>query len=87
WEFGGKPWETVEHEGRKIDVGALMRERSPTTLAHTVTTPTLILHADHDRRCPVAMGRMFYRGLKESGCETEMVIYSDERHGLWQVKH
>ncbi|MBL9080180.1 MAG: S9 family peptidase, partial [Planctomycetales bacterium] len=47
WEFGGKPWETVEHEGRKIDVGALMRERSPTTLAHTVTTPTLILHADH----------------------------------------
>jgi dipeptidyl aminopeptidase/acylaminoacyl peptidase len=87
WEFGGKPWETVEHEGRKIDVGKLMRERSPTTLAHTVTTPTLILHADHDRRCPVAMGRMFYRGLKESGCETEMVIYSEERHGLWQVKH
>lgn len=87
WEFGGKPWETVEHEGRKIDVGALMRDRSPTTYAHQVTTPTLILHSDHDRRCPLPMGQMFYRNLKEAGCETEMVVYKDERHGFWQVKH
>jgi len=87
WEFGGKPWETVEHEGRKIDVGALMRDRSPTTHAHKVKTPTLLLHSDHDRRCPVAMGQMFYRALKENGCETELVIYKDERHGMWQVKH
>ncbi|MGC3971690.1 MAG: prolyl oligopeptidase family serine peptidase [Pirellulales bacterium] len=29
WEFGGKPWETVEHDGRKIDVGALMRRAQP----------------------------------------------------------
>jgi dipeptidyl aminopeptidase/acylaminoacyl peptidase len=87
WEFGGKPWETVEHEGRTIDVGALMRDRSPTTHAHKVKTPTLILHSDHDRRCPVAMGQMFHRCLKENGCATELVIYKDERHGMWQVKH
>lgn len=87
WEFGGKPWETVEHEGRTIDVGALMRDRSPTTHAHQVKTPTLILHSDHDRRCPVAMGQMFHRCLKENGCATELVIYKDERHGMWQVKH
>jgi acylaminoacyl-peptidase len=87
WEFGGKPWETIEHEGRKIVVGDLMRERSPTTLAHNVKTPTLILHSDHDRRCPLAMGQMFYRILKENGCETDLVIYKDERHGMWQVKH
>lgn len=87
WEFGGKPWETVEHEGRKIDVGALMRDRSPTTHAHKVKTPTLLLHSDHDRRCPLAMGQMFYRALKENGCETELVIYKDERHGMWRVKH
>jgi dipeptidyl aminopeptidase/acylaminoacyl peptidase len=87
WEFGGKPWETVEHEGRQIDVGALMRDRSPTTHAHKVKTPTLILHSDHDRRCPVAMGRMFYRALQESGCKTELVVYDDERHGMWQLRH
>jgi dipeptidyl aminopeptidase/acylaminoacyl peptidase len=85
WEFGGKPWETVEHEGRKIDVGALMRERSPTTHVHKVKTPTLILHSDHDRRCPVALGRMFHRGLKEAGCKTEIVEFKDERHVMWQV--
>ena len=33
------------------------------------------------------MGQMFYRGLKESGCETELVVYKDERHAMWQVKH
>jgi len=87
WEFGGKPWETVEHGGKKIDVGALMRERSPTTDAHKVKTPTLILHSDHDRRCPLAMGRMFHRALQESGCRTELVIYDDERHGMWQLRH
>lgn len=87
WEFGGKPWETIEHDGKQIVVGDLMRERSPTTHAHRVKTPTLILHSDHDRRCPLAMGQMFYRHLKENGCETELVVYKDERHGMWQVKH
>jgi dipeptidyl aminopeptidase/acylaminoacyl peptidase len=87
WEFGGKPWETVERDGRTIEVGERMRDRSPTTHAHKVRTPTLILHSDHDRRCPLAMGQMFYRILKENGCRTELVVYKDERHGLWQVKH
>jgi len=87
WEFGGKPWETIERDGKKIDVGALMRERSPTTDAHKVKTPTLILHSDHDRRCPVAMGRMFHRALEEAGCKTELVVYDDERHGMWQLRH
>lgn len=77
WEFRGRPWE----------VPMSMRERSPLTYAHQVTTPTLVLHADHDRRCPLAMGRMWYRALKKAGVETEMVIYHDERHGLFQLPH
>ena len=77
WEFRGRPWE----------VPLTMRERSPLTYAHLVTTPTLILHADHDRRCPLAMGQAWYRALKEAGVETEMVIYHNERHGLSQLPH
>lgn len=77
WEFRGRPWE----------VPLTMRERSPLTYAHLVTTPTLILHADHDRRCPLAMGQAWYRALKEAGVETEMVIYHQERHGLTQLPH
>ena len=50
-------------------------------------TPTLILHSLNDRRCPVAMGKMFHRALKEVGVETEMVIYPDEGHGIRQLPH
>jgi dipeptidyl aminopeptidase/acylaminoacyl peptidase len=87
WEFGGKPWEKIKRDGKEIDIDAEMRDRSPTTHAHQVRTPTLLLHADHDRRCPLPMGQMFYLLLKENGVETQLVVYSDERHQLQQVKH
>jgi len=77
WDMGGLPWEVVER----------MREHSPLTYAAKVRTPTLILHSLNDRRCPVAMGKMFYRALKERGVETGMVIYPDEGHGIKQLAH
>lgn len=77
WEFRGRPWEVPD----------AMREHSPMTFAHRVKTPTLILHSANDRRCPLAMGQMFYRTLKASGAETEMVIYPDEGHGIKQLPH
>lgn len=77
WEFGGLPWEVPD----------ALRARSPLTYASRVRTPTLILHAANDRRCPLAMGRMFYRALERSGVETEMVIYPDERHPIQQLPH
>ena len=77
WEFGGQPWEVPD----------LMRKHSPLTYAHQVKTPTLILHADHDRRCPLPMGLMYHRALKTAGVETEMVIYHNERHGIVQLPH
>ena len=60
---------------------------SPFAHVNKVQTPTLILHADHDRRVPLPMGRMFYRGLQSAGVETEMVVYHNERHGIWQLPH
>lgn len=77
WDMGGLPWE----------VAARMREHSPLTYASKVRTPTLILHSLNDRRCPVAMGKMFHRALRETGVETEMVIYPDEGHGIRQLPH
>ena len=64
-----------------------MHQRSPLTHASKVQTPTLILHAANDRRCPLPMGVMYYRALKESGVETEMVIYPDEGHPIRQLPH
>jgi dipeptidyl aminopeptidase/acylaminoacyl peptidase len=77
WEMGGLPWEVPEQ----------MRAHSPLTYASQVRTPTLILHSLNDRRCPVAMGRMFYRALKKAGVETEMVIYPNEGHPIKQLPH
>ncbi len=76
-DMSGLPWEVPER----------MRKHSPLTYAHKVKTPTLILHATNDRRCPVAMGKMFYRALKESGVETQIVLYPDEGHPIKQLPH
>jgi dipeptidyl aminopeptidase/acylaminoacyl peptidase len=76
-DMSGLPWEVPER----------MREHSPLTYAHRVRTPTLILHSLNDRRCPVAMGKMFHRALKKNGVETEMVIYPDEGHPIKQPAH
>ena len=77
WEFGGKPWEVPQ----------AMREHSPLTYAANVRTPTLILHATGDRRCPLPMGRMYYRALKSAGVETQLVLYPDEGHPIRQLPH
>ena len=77
WEFDGLPWEVPQ----------LMRDHSPLTFASRVQTPTLILHAANDRRCPLPMGRMFYRALKSADVETRMVIYPDEGHPIKQLPH
>jgi dipeptidyl aminopeptidase/acylaminoacyl peptidase len=77
WEFGGRPWEVLE----------AMRRHSPLTYAAKVRTPTLILHARDDRRCPLAMGRMFYEALRARAVDTRMVIYPSEGHGIRQPRH
>lgn len=77
YDLGGMPWEVPER----------MRKHSPLTYANQVRTPTLILHSINDRRCPVAMGRMFYRALKENGVETQLVLYPDEGHPIKQLPH
>ena len=77
WEFGGRPWEVPEK----------MRKHSPLTYADRVKTPTLVLHAAADRRCPLPMGRAFYEALKANGAATEMIVYPDEGHGIRQPRH
>lgn len=77
WEFGGRPWE----------VPAAMRLHSPITYVGAVTTPTMILHSREDRRCPLAMGRMFHQSLLACGVPTQMVIYPGENHGIRRPRH
>jgi dipeptidyl aminopeptidase/acylaminoacyl peptidase len=77
WEFGGRRWE----------VPAKMHQHSPLTYAGSVQTPTLILHAREDHRCPLPLGRMFYQALVARKVPTQMVIYPNEGHGISQPRH
>ncbi len=53
----GLPWEAE----------AVYRERSPLTYAPNITTPTLIIHAENDYRCPIEQGEQLYVWLKKLG--------------------
>jgi dipeptidyl aminopeptidase/acylaminoacyl peptidase len=77
WEFGGKPWQVPEK----------MKKFSPLTYAEQVKTPTLILHAREDRRCPLPMGQAFHKALATAGVPSELVIYPDEGHAIRQPRH
>jgi dipeptidyl aminopeptidase/acylaminoacyl peptidase len=52
-----------------------------------VTTPTLILHGANDERVPVGQAQELYRGLKDRGKPTELVLYPREGHGIAEYFH
>ncbi|HVW83461.1 MAG TPA: S9 family peptidase [Bryobacteraceae bacterium] len=55
---------------------------SPLKYAKNVKTPTLILHSDNDFRVPLEQGEQWFRALKHSGVNTELVIFPRENHNL-----
>jgi dipeptidyl aminopeptidase/acylaminoacyl peptidase len=68
--FGGEVWEVKD----------LLLERSPIAHADRVTTPTLILHGEHDARVPIWQGYEFYNALERRGIPTRMVVYPRTGH-------
>ncbi len=71
-----EPWTAAE----------LWRDRSAIYHAPEITTPTLILHGQEDRRVPVSQGQEFYRALRRAGVPTELVLYPRAGHGLQEPK-
>ncbi len=56
--------------------------RSPMRHAPNVQTPTLIVHAEEDLRCPMEQAEQWFVALKRLGVECEFVRYSGENHEL-----
>lgn len=56
--------------------------QSPMARLDAVTTPTLVIHSEHDWRCPVEQGQRWYVGLKRNGVETELLLFPGEGHEL-----
>ncbi|MEZ5286993.1 MAG: S9 family peptidase [Vicinamibacterales bacterium] len=62
-------------------------ERSAMTRIDKVTTPTLVLHGGSDQRVPIGQGQELFRGLKDRGVPTELVLYPREGHGISEYYH
>lgn len=65
----------------------LYLNRSAMTHIDNVTTPTLILHGANDDRVPVGQAQELFRGLKDRGKPTELVLYPREGHGISEYYH
>lgn len=68
----GTPWENQE----------LYWDLSPLKYVGNVTTPCLIIHSEHDYRCPMEQAEQWFIALKKLGVPTEFVRFPDESHGL-----
>ncbi len=63
--------------------------RSPrrSSSSRTSKTPTLVLHGDRDSEVPTPQGYEFWHALKALGVPTQLVIYTNEGHGIRQPEH
>ncbi len=57
-------------------------EASPLSLAHQITTPTLIVHSENDFRCPIEQAEQLFMILKKAGVDAEFLRFPGEGHEL-----
>ena len=69
--LGDTPWNDQE----------IYDKTSPMTYINNASTPTLIQHGEKDHRVPVPNAFELYRGLKDVGVKTELVIFKGMKHG------
>ncbi|MDQ2748591.1 MAG: S9 family peptidase, partial [Actinomycetota bacterium] len=58
------------------------RRQSPLTYAAAISTPLLIIHSEHDWRCPVEQAQRLYVALRSRDAEVEMLLFPGEGHEL-----
>ena len=70
--WGKLPWEDLER----------IMDKSPITYVENMVTPTLIIHSEHDYRCPMEQGEQLFAALKKLDRTVEFVRFPNEPHGL-----
>ncbi len=77
-EFEGVlPWENPK----------LFWERSPMKDVGRIQTPTLVIHAGRDHRCPVDQGEQLYFALRFREIPTELIRIAEASHGIRKPWH
>lgn len=72
YQFPGMPWDNFEHYW----------QRSPLSLVGNVTTPTLLITGEADRRTPMSETEQYYQALKLRKIDTIMVRVPESPHGI-----
>jgi dipeptidyl aminopeptidase/acylaminoacyl peptidase len=80
-------WDVIHYNADPYEANGIYRKFSPISYIKNVKTPTLIMHGEEDEIVPVSQGYEFFRGLKDTGVETELVLYPREGHGFQEKKH
>ncbi|WP_242688835.1 S9 family peptidase [Bacillus sp. Cs-700] len=60
---------------------------SPLKYVDQIQTPLLIMHSEHDYRCPIEQGEQLYIALKHRGKGTMFVRFPDSDHNLSRSGH
>ncbi len=71
-QFPSLPWENIDDYWR----------RSPLSLIPNMTTPTLLITGESDRRTPISETEQMYQALKIQGVEVVMVRIPGSPHGI-----
>ncbi|OXM85431.1 S9 family peptidase [Paenibacillus rigui] len=71
-EIEGNPWEDADK----------LWKHSPLAYAAHIHTPLLILHGEHDLRCPIEQAEQLYVALKRLGKRTQLVRFPGSNHAL-----
>ena len=71
-QFPGMPWENIDNYW----------QRSPLSLIPNMTTPTLLMTGEADRRTPISETEQMYQALKIQGVDVVMVRVPGSPHGI-----
>lgn len=74
WEFRGAPWQTPD----------IYRQWSPSKRVEFFSTPTLVIHGEHDYRVPVGQGLQLFTALQLRTVPSKLILFPDEGH--WILK-
>ncbi len=61
---------------------AVQWDRSPLAYADDIEIPLLIVHSEHDWRCPLEQAQRLFVALRTRGGEAEMLLFPAEGHEL-----
>ncbi|MDD4324223.1 MAG: S9 family peptidase [Eubacteriales bacterium] len=64
------------------DVFSTLWDHSPLKYIRSAKTPTLVLHAEEDYRCPLEQGVQFFTALVDAGVAARLVVFNKENHEL-----